>query len=318
MIKFLKSLYKRYSEDNVADRAAALSYYTIFSLGPLLFVIFGVLGELLKSSSYKARLISQMKDLVGPQAGSLINNVLSHETLSSKAGVAFLVGTVGLVLGAIGIFGQLQKSLDSILHIKVGPGAGWKSIIKQKAIALGLVGVVCFLLLVSLVASAIIASITHHYNSAAAGFLFNLADFLVSVFVFAILLTLIYRNLPEVKLPWGILFKTSLIVAIFFSVGKSILGLIIGNNSNISAFGAAGSLIALLLWIFYSGQVIFLGVAGIAVYADTHIVPFTPRYPGKKGVLRVEMVEKPLTNSLLELTKRKFKEGFKKGLKQEK
>src|SRR4051794_36532437 len=105
MISFFKALFKRYGRDGISDKAAALSYYTIFSIGPMLFVIFGILGELLKSSSYQQQLISQVTDLVGPQAGSLVEHVLAHQTLSSKTGPAFAIGIVGLVLGAIGIFG---------------------------------------------------------------------------------------------------------------------------------------------------------------------------------------------------------------------
>lgn len=319
MIPFLKRLFKRYGEDEVSSRAASLSYFTIFSIGPLLFVIFGVLGELLKSSSYKSQLMSQVRELVGPQAGSLINNVLQHQALSSKTGPAFIIGGVGLVLGAIGIFGQLQKSLDSILHVKVGPDAGWKSIVKQKIISLALVGVIAFLLLVSLVASAVISVLTHHFESSVTGALFQLLDFVVSALVFTLLLTAIYRTLPEVKLPWKVLFTASFVIAVLFSIGKTIIGIIIGNNSNISAFGAAGSLIALLLWIFYTGQIIYLGACGISVYSETHEMHFIPRYGGKRGVLRVRQIEEPLAeSSIAELIKQKFIKGFKQGLKDKK
>jgi membrane protein len=319
MIPFLKRLFKRYGQDDISTRAASLSYFTIFSVGPMLFVVFGVLGELLKSESYRNQLITQVQDLLGPQAGSLITTILDHQTLSSKTGPAFIIGGVGLVLGAIGIFGQLRKGLDNILHVKIGPDARWRPILKQKIISLALVGVICFLLLISLVASAMTSSLTHHFDSSATSFLFQLADYLVSVFVFTVLLTAVYRTLPEVKLPWKILFTTSLIIAVMFSLGKSVIGLIIGNNGSITAFGAAGSLIALLLWIFYTGQIIYMGASGISVYAETHDVPFVPRYGGKRGVLRVKQVEEPLGDSSITNTiKQGFIKGFKKGLKSKK
>ena len=315
MLGFLKALYKRYSEDEIAGRAAALSYFTIFSIGPLLFIIFGVLGKLLQSETYRQKLIEQMESLVGPQAGTLINDVIQNQTLSSKTGAAFFIGTVGLILGAIGIFGQLQKSIDALLHVKTGPDAGFAPVFKQKLLSLGLVGAIVFLLMVSLVASALIPSSGGSGPGQLSGAIYTGADFLLSTVVLSALFMLLYRTLPEVKLPWGLLFKTSLIVALLFAVGKVVLGLIIGNNANITAFGAAGSLIALLLWIFYSGQIVYLGAAGMALYVERHNLSMEPRYKGKRGVMRWWRVEEPVQKTLPEKLVDKFAKGLTDGLK---
>lgn len=317
MVQYLKSLAKRYGKDEISTKAAALSYFTIFSIGPLLFIIFGIIGEVLKNEVYKTRLLDQLDSVVGPEAGSLVNEVLQHQTLSSRTGIAFAIGIVGLVLGALGIFGQLQKSIDDILRVRIGPDAGLVSIIKQRIISLGLVGVFSFLLLVSLVATAAASELVHRFSQGSvAGTMIAAIDFVVSLIVFSILLALIYRTLPEVKLPWKIVFSASVLVALFFSIGKAILALIIGSNESITAFGAAGSLIALLLWIFYSGQIIFLGASGIKLYTETHNVPLEPRYKGKKGVLRIREVEEPLGKSLAKEATKEFAAGFKKGLKE--
>jgi membrane protein len=242
---------------------------------------------------------------------------VNSQTLSSQTGPAFLIGGIGLVLGAIGIFGQLQKSMNNILHIKVGPDAGLKRIIRQKIVSLGLVGLICFLVMVSLLASALTSTLAA--NLLSSGFWLGTADFGLSLLVFSVLLTLLYRTLPEVKLPWKVLFKTSLVVALFFSLGKTVLGAIIGNNSSISAFGAAGSLIALLLWIFYSGQIIYLGTAAIAIHAEKHPLEMRPKYKGKKGVLRVRKIEEPLaTATMNERLKHKFAKGWKEGWQKKK
>lgn len=317
MLPFLKSLAKRYGTDEISTKAAALAYFTIFSIGPLLFIIFGVIGEILKSKEYRDKLLEEMQSMIGPEAGSLISGVLENQTLSDSTGVAFLIGAVGLILGALGIFGQLQKSLDNILGVKVGPGAGLERLIRQRLISLGLVGVIAFLLLVSLVASTVAAELVSRVNQeAVAGIMVGLLDFLVSLLVFTVLLALLYRTLPEVRLPWRLLFSVSALVALFFSAGKTILGLIIGGNDSITAFGAAGSLIALLLWVFYSGQVIYLGASGISLYAERHNIKMEPKYPGKRGVLRIREVEEPLDASISKKVKRKFVKGIKKGWKQ--
>lgn len=295
MFGFLKALLGRYGEDDIAGRAAALAYFTIFSLGPLLFIIFGVLGQLLKSDQWRQRLLEQMQRLMGPEAGALINTAINNQNLSGRAGLAFFIGTAGLILGAIGIFGQLQKSFNAILHVKTGPDAGFSAKLRQKAISLALVGVVAFMLLVSLVASAAVTAATSFVSDGAiTGFIFTLLDLVVSALVLGVLLAMVYRTLPDIKLPWKPLFGASMVVAALFSVGKIALGAIIGNNSSVTAFGAAGSLVALLLWVFYSGQIVYLGASGISLYADTHKVRLVPRYAGERGVLRVRKVEEPL------------------------
>jgi membrane protein len=319
-IKFSKGLFSRYGQETVADKAAALSYYTIFSIGPLLFIIFGILGLLIKNESYKAQLSQQMQELIGPQAGQLIDGVLNSQSLQTGAGPSFVIGIVGLVLVAIGIFGQLQKSLNSILHVKVGPDAGKIAIVKQRLVSLAIVGVISFMLLVSLIASTGISALSHHFHHGpATGFFFQVLDALVSFVVFTLLLAIIYRTLPDVRAPFKPILVTSAIVAILFAIGKSILGLVIGNNSSITAFGAAGSLIALLLWIFYSGQILYMGAVGLSYYVDTHNIILQPRYGGKRGVLHIRRVEEPLPQSeMAQQIKSKFVKGLKNGVSQQK
>lgn len=314
MLYFIKALLHRYSEDDIAGRAAALSYYTIFSIGPLLFVIFGVLGQLLKNEEYKQRLLDQMQELVGPQAGLLINDVITNQTLSGKTTVSFAIGIIGLILGAIGIFGQLQKSIDRILHVKIGPDAGLKPIVKQRLISLGMVGVIIFVLIVSLVASAAISFLTSGMTeSFITGFLLRMSDFIVSVIILSLLLSVFYRILPDIKVPWRPLFIASLVVAVLFSIGKIVLGIIIGNNSNITAFGAAGSLIALLLWVFYSGQIVFLGAAGLSLYIESNDIEVEPKYKGKRGVVRLKQTEEPVIRGVHDKVTGKIKDGLRRG-----
>ncbi|HEU5005301.1 MAG TPA: YihY/virulence factor BrkB family protein [Candidatus Saccharimonadales bacterium] len=314
MKAFTKRLLKRYSEDGVANHAAALSYYTVFALGPLLFIILGIVGLIVNNSAARQHLLGQLNDLIGRGATNLLSGALSSQGLGSKTGIAFWIGGVGLVLGAIGIFGQLQRALNDILRIQVGPSVGRKKLVRQKVVSLGLVGVICFLLIVSLIASVIISAVASHLSrSQAAGFLFHLLDGFGSIIILGFLLMLLYRTLPAVKIAWGLLFKASLMVAVFFVIGKYVLGLIIGRNGTISAFGAAGSLIALLLWIFYSGQILYLGAAGLGVYLENHPEKMRPRYGGKNAVLKVQTAKKPLKPDLIRQLATSFIEGWKDG-----
>lgn len=314
MLGFLKKLFSRYGEDEIGGRAAALSYYAIFSIGPLLFVVLGILGVVVKDSSARAHLLDRLGSVLGPKAVDAISGPLSAQGLGSKAGLAFWVGGIGLVLAAIGIFGQLQKSLNEILHVKTGPGAGKKPLIRQKIISLILVGALCILLLASLFASALVSALAH---SAGRGFFFSLLfhtlDVIVSLIILGLMIAMLYRTLPAVKIAWSVLLKVSLITALFFAIGKLVLGIIIGRNGAVSAYGAASSLIALLLWIFYSGQILYLGAAGIRLYLDSHPQKIAPRYGGEDSVMKIERREKPLETRFSHKLVDKFFAGAARG-----
>lgn len=311
MLGFLKKLFSRYGEDEVANRAAALSYYTIFSLGPLLFLIFGIVGLVVRHSGARAHLLDNLSSVIGPQAANTISGTLSSQGLGAKTGLAFWVGGIGLVLAAIGIFAQLQQSLNAILHVRAGPDAGRKPLIRQKLVSLALVGLICILLLASALASTLISSLGGAHG--AEHFLFLVVDILVSVAVLGLAISLLYRFLPAIKIAWGVIFKASFIVALMFTIGKLVLGIIIGRNGTISAYGAAGSLIALLLWIFYSGQIFYLGAAALSIYLDDHPAKLAPRYGARDGVLRISRQARPLRAGLSARLAEKFAGGLSRG-----
>ena len=313
MFAFIKALQKRYGQDNITARSAALAYFAVFSLGPLLFIILGILGLVLGSDSYRDQLLAEVEVAVGPSASEALQGLVDNQYLDDKAGTAIFIGVAGLILAAMGVFGQLQRSLNDIFGVKVGPAVGWKAIVVQKIISLSLVGLLALLLIASVIGSLLIRAINRSVNLGSYHFLITGADFLVSVLVSVIMLTLIYRILPDVKLPWKILAGGGAIVAIFFAVGTFVLSLIISNNATVSAFGAAGSVVALLLWMYYSGLIVYLGAVGISIYAHTHSVKMVPRYKGEQGVMRLHMKEEPLSLPLGKKTKKKLVKGIKKG-----
>jgi membrane protein len=320
MLKFVKELISRYGEDNISGKAAALAYFAIFSIGPLLFIVFGILGLVLQDDAVKARILDQVNQTIGPQTQPFIKNLINGHYLSGGVGISFLIGIIGLVLAAIGIFGQLKRAFNEILKVKVGPGAGIKDLFVQRFISLGLVGVICFLLLASLLASTAIAVITSGLNnSVIPGPTFTIIDFLVSVVILSLLLAILYRTLPDARLPGKLLIVTSLIVAVLFGAGRIVLSHIISHNATVSAFGTAASLVAFLLWIFYSGQLIFLGVLGASIYAEGHQIELMPRYKAYKGVFRVSQATEPMGRAPLTVRiEQKFEKGLKKGWRRNK
>lgn len=314
MLDFAKTLIKRYGEDNITAKAAALSYFAVFSLGPLMFVLLGGLGLIWSSDVHQERLISELGASAGPAATDALRQLAENEYLSEKAGTAILIGLGGLLLAAIGVFGQLQRSLNDIFRVKVGPTAGKKTIVVQKIIALSLLLFAGLLLLASILSSLAISTAGDVLDDRYSRGLLSLIDFGVSLLVVTLMVGLIYRRLPDVRLPWRVLLIGAAAVSVMLWLGTFVLGLIIGGNATVSAFGAAGSVVALLLWMYYSGLILYLGALGISVYAHKHSVPMTPRYSGEGGVMKLVHKYEPLTPKLTTKVKKNFKRGVKKGL----
>lgn len=313
MFAFLKALFKRYGEDNITARSAALAYFAVFSIGPLLFITLGILGLLLGSENYGQRLLNEVEMATGPAAAEALQRLVDNQYLDDKAGTAIFIGLIGLILAAIGVFGQLQRSLNDIFRVKLGPAVGWKSTVIQKLISLALISLLALLLAVSVAGSFIIRTINNSVNLGSFHFLITGFDFLISVVVSVVMLGLIYRLLPDVKLPWKILFIAASGVAILFATGTFVLSLIIGNNATVSAFGAAGSVVALLLWMYYSGLIIYLGAVGISMYAHKHSVKMVPRYEGEQAVMKFKIKEESLSLPLAKKARKKLVKGMKKG-----
>ena len=315
MQKYAKALIKRYGEDNLTARAAALSYFAIFSLGPLLFIILGILGLLGGNDLYRERLLQEVEVMTGPQASEAVSKLISSQYLNEKAGFAILLGAGGLLLAAIGVFGQLQRSLNDIFRVKVGPAAGKKAIIVQKIVAVSLLLFLILLLIASVVSSILLSALDNVFADRYTHFLLTLLDFAVSIIIVGVMAAIIYRRLPDVRLPWKPLLVSGFVVAFLFWLGTFMLGMIIGGNATVSALGAAGSVVALMIWMYYSGLVFYLGATGISIYANDKSIKMTPRYGGEGGVLKLIHKQEPLTPGLVKKIKKNFKEGVKKGSK---
>ncbi len=264
----------KFLADSPFEMAAALSFYTVLSLSPLLLIVVSAAGLVWGEDSVRAEILNQMRGLIGPAGADTVRTVLDHTAFSSHTGTSMAIGIVTLLFGATTVFAELQSALNRIWSVETStettsrPALLW-SLIRTRLLALALIFVVGFLLLVSLVVSAGLAAL-HEYLARAfhgGALVWEIVNFLVSLAVISFLIAMVYRVLPDVRLGWADVWGGALVTAILFGIGKFLIGLYLGQTSVASAYGAAGSLVVLLLWVYYSSVIMFLGAEITAVHA---------------------------------------------------
>lgn len=297
----LKSTVNEFLEDKVLRLSAALAYYSIFSLGPLLIVIIGIAGLAFGEDRVRQEVQAQLKDLLGPNAAD-VGRVLTSSQQKSTTVVATVVGTVALLIGASGVFGQLQDSLNTIWEVKPKPGQGIWGFIRSRFLSLAMVLGTGFLLLLSMVLTAFVTMFTGYLESVfsipkAALFAGNLA---LSFVIITLLFAMIFKYLPDVKIKWRDVWIGALGTAFLFIVGKYLLGLYLGRQGTASGFGAASSIVVVLMYIYYSSLILFFGAEFTQVYArqtgseirpTEYAVPVTDDERAQQGMPRPERVE---------------------------
>ena len=279
LIKFIKQILAEFGKDKVGQLSAAFAYISLFALAPLMLVLISIAGFVFGERAVEGRLYSSLRDAVGPNTASSIQQAVAHTHTSGRGGVALIIGIVGTLLAATALTNQLQNAFNVIFRAVPDPRGGIKHTIytKVKNIVLLVAGaiVVAASVAVSILVTSLGKTAENHLGLPA--FSAELVNAVASLLVFVIILYLIYRVLPDVVIPRKVVLTVAVIVGLLFLVGKIILGVIIGRNGTASAYGAAGSLIALLLWFYYSGQILFLGAEGIKVYGHNHSLTYQPK-----------------------------------------
>jgi len=300
MLSFIKRVFAEFGKDKAGQMSAAFAYAAVFSIGPLLLVAVSLVGFIYGEEAARGQLYDRLASAVGPDAARTLQDVVSHTNQTGAGVVALVFGIIGLLLGASGITAQLQNSFDSIFRAVPDPKAGMKFAIYTKSknilvvIAGGLVA------LASVVLSAVI-------NGAGKGIVTELLNNLVSIVVFIAILYLVYRVIPDVAIPRSLAIRTALVTSILFLIGKIILGFVIGRNGTASAYGAAASLVVLLLWFYYTAQILILGAEGIKVTAEKRKLTLPPkRFAVKLKELDIH-AKRDLRGRLLEA----FSQGYK-------
>ena len=278
-LKLIKDTAAEWSEDNVPLLAAALAYYTVFSLAPLLLIAIAIAGFFFGEEAARGEIIGQIQGLVGKEGAEAIQAMIQNATRpGSGSAIATITGVVILLFGASGVFGQLQVALNTIWEVKPKPGNGIKSFLQSRFLSFAMVLVIGYLLLVSLVLSAGLAAVSNYFGELVPGFVIvgQIVNFVISFGVVTVLIAAIYKFLPDVDIPWKNLWVGAGVTALLFNLGKFLLGLYLGNGSVGSAYGAAGSLIVLLVWVFYSAQILLFGAEFTQVYSKYRGVPIEP------------------------------------------
>jgi membrane protein len=269
-LPLLKETFTDWGKDKAPRLAAALSYYTLFSIAPLVIIVIAIVGIFFGKEAASGQIAAQIRNTVGQQAAEAIQGIVANAGAKPSHGIAATVlGIATLLLGAAGVFGQLQDALNTIWGVAPKPGRGFLGMVKDRFLSLTMVAGVGFLLLVSLVVSAALAAVTHFVGDLLPGltWLGPLLDLVLSVGVFTVLLAMIFKVLPDARIAWRDVWTGAALTALLFAIGKALIGLYLGKSSVGSAYGAAGSLVVLLLWVYYASQVLFFGAEFTKVYA---------------------------------------------------
>jgi membrane protein len=269
----LKETAKEWSEDKAPRLAAALAYYTVFSLAPLLVIVIAIAGAAFGRSAAQNQITAQVEALMGAQGAEFITSLIEGMSEPKAGIIATTIGVITLLLGAAGVFGQLRDALNTVWEVQpaAGPGGvrGILYLIQRNFLSFSMVLGTGFVLLVSLIVSAAIEAL----NQFAAGIVpglgpvWQLVNVVVSLAVFALLFALIFRVLPDVHIPWRDVWLGAALTSLLFNIGKYLIGLYLGRSSIGSAFGAAGALVILLVWIYYSAQIFLFGAEFTHVYS---------------------------------------------------
>jgi membrane protein len=267
----LKQTFQEWVQDKAPQLGAALAYYTVFSLAPLILVLLAIVGVIFRDDSAGAwdKITQQMGYFLDRSAVQVVQNIAQKASQSGKSTIATVIGVALALFGASGVFGQLQDALNTIWGIKAKPARGIWGFLRSRFLSFAIVAGICFLLLVSLAIETLLKGFSHYVQSVLPGGIviavsvYLTFDFAVVVLLFA----MIFKFLPDVEIQWRDVWIGAVMTAVLFGVGKWLLGFYLGSGAAGSAYGAASSLITLLLWVYYSSQILLFGAEFTQVYA---------------------------------------------------
>jgi membrane protein len=263
-----KTSFSEWSEHKATKLAAALAFYTMLSIAPLLILSIKVVGKFFSDESAKKRIGDYIQTVASAKAAEAAKELINHASQPGSGWIASTVSVIVLILSASGVFGELQDSMNTIFEVKPKPDRGILGMIKDRFFSMTLVMGTAFLLLVSMVASTVLTGMTKAIGGQ--GVVFEVLNFVVSLAVTALLFSLMFKYLPDVRLQWRNVFIGGTVTAVLFTFGKFLLGLYLGRGSTTSVYGAFGSLVAMLLWVYYSAQILFFGAEFTRAYALAH------------------------------------------------
>jgi membrane protein len=293
--ELLKETISDWSQDKASRLAAALAYYTTFSIAPLLVIVIAIVGLIFGREAVQGQIEAQIQGMVGEDSAELIQEMIQGTNNPTSGTIATVIGLATLLFGATGVFAQLQDALNTIWEVEPKPGRGLMGIVIARFTSFTMVLGIGFLLMVSLVVSAGLAALTEFLqgNLSDIAWLAQIVNFIISFGVITLLFAMIYKLLPDVKIAWSDVWIGAAVTALLFTLGKFLIGLYLGHSEVASSYGAAGALIVMLLWVYYSAQILFLGAEFTQVYAKRfgsrivpaeHAVPTTEEARAQQGM----------------------------------
>jgi membrane protein len=271
VFELLKITYLEWSKDKAPRMGAALAYYTIFSLAPLLIIAIAVAGLAFGMQATQGEITKQIEGLIGPDGARAIQAMIQSAHRPAHGVIASAIGLLALFLGASGVLSEMQDALNTIWHVRPDDTSGVKGLIKTRFLSFGMVLGIGFLLLVSLLLSAVLAALAKYVNGVlpVPAVVLESLDFLSSLLFITILFAMIFKLLPKVDVAWTDVWVGAALTSLLFTAGKFVIGFYIGKSVSASAYGAAGSLVIVVAWIYYSALLLYFGAEFTRVYANS-------------------------------------------------
>ena len=269
VFQLLKATFDDWMEDNALRLSAALAYYSVFSIAPLLIIAISIAGLVLGEEAVRGQLYHQLGAYVGPQAAASVQSMVQSASKPSDGWMGAVVGFATLLLGAAGFFAQLKDALNTIWEVQAKGGAGIWGFVRARLLNFGMVLVIGFLLLTTLLLTTALAALSGYFESVVGmpAFLGAVLGFAISFAVVTMLFALIFKVLPDAQIAWRNVWIGAAVTALLFELGKFGLSFYLGRESTASSFGAAGAVVLLLLWVYYASCILLFGAEFTQVYA---------------------------------------------------
>jgi membrane protein len=277
VLALVKQTISEAGDDKVPRLAAALSYYTLLSLSPLLVLTVAVVGLVFGDQAARGQIAAQLQQVFGPEAGEAIQTMVANAKEPGSGVLGTIFGVVVLLFGASGVFGELQDSMNTIWEVAPKPGRGILGVVRDRFLSFTMVLGVAFMLLVSLVISAALSALGNWLSEfVGVEWLWQGVNFIVSLGMITVLFALLFKVVPDVKIRWRDVWMGAAVTAALFTIGKFLIGLYVGKAGVASPYGAAGSLVVIVVWVFYSAHILFIGAEFTQVYARALGAPIAP------------------------------------------
>jgi len=270
--ELVKSAASSWIDDYAPSMGAALAYYTVFSIAPLLLIVISIAGLVFGEEAARGEIVSQLQGLMGADAAKAVEGLLESVNKPGKGIFATLFGIIVLLIGATTVFGELQDALDRIWRAPARQGSGLWNLLRARILSFGMILGVGFMLIASLVVSAGLSALGRWWAPLFGGweFLLQFVNLAVSFALVTAIFAMIYKIMPRVKIEWHDVWIGAAVTSLLFTIGKFLVGLYLGKSDVVAGFGAAGSLAVLLLWVYYSAQIFLLGAEFTWVYAHRY------------------------------------------------